>query len=679
MITLPPFSPTPPPLVRFRELQTASAEGARLLGCYFHKECEMACMVPHPSAGKFGNPLRDELWHACAGPLVSLPQEEELVYYFPQGHMEQIAASTNHESDQDMPSFDLPSKILCKVITVSRQAEIDTDEVYAQITLIPKKDNVTIPPPPLPAPPRCKVYAFCKTLTASDTSTHGGFSVLRKHAEECLPKLDMSQQPPCQDLIAKDLHGNEWHFRHIFRGQPRRHLLTTGWSVFMSAKKLVAGDALIFMRDENDALRVGVRRVMRQQNNIPSSLISPHSMQMGVLATVSHAIITDTFFSVFYKPRISRSQFVVSVNRYHEAMAQKLTVGMKFKMKFEGEEASERSFSGTIVGIGDFNPSGWPNSDWKSIKVQWDEHSSIPRPDRVSPWEVEPLLDDKSPISPQLQRNKRGRPHDSSVQDVSPIVLPEVSTEFPAVANGDHQKECGVLTSPELVPSVKMKSIAYSGINPSAAASCSFPIDRSVPDNVEIIAGSCEWAKEACENGDLHTKRSCRIFGVDLSDNAKDGKPTEAKEQTEGNHRITRSPPVNFSESSEQSKQARTCIKVHMQGNAVGRAIDLTQLNGCKDMLKKFEEMFDIKGELHESAKNWQVIFTDDDNDMMMVGDYPWPEFCRVAKKIYIYTKEEVKNLEPRIKLPFKDVDQGNKENNDDDQSSVGGSGVKEC
>ncbi|RWW73485.1 hypothetical protein BHE74_00018664 [Ensete ventricosum] len=29
---------------------------------------------------------------------------------------------------------------------------------------------------------------------------------------------DFSQQPPAQELIAKDLHGNEWKFRHIFRG-----------------------------------------------------------------------------------------------------------------------------------------------------------------------------------------------------------------------------------------------------------------------------------------------------------------------------------------------------------------------------------------------------------------------------------------------------------------------------
>ena len=33
----------------------------------------------------------------------------------------------------------------------------------------------------------------------------------------------------------------------IISGQPKRHLLTTGWSVFVSAKRLVAGDSVLFI------------------------------------------------------------------------------------------------------------------------------------------------------------------------------------------------------------------------------------------------------------------------------------------------------------------------------------------------------------------------------------------------------------------------------------------------
>jgi hypothetical protein len=42
---------------------------------------------------------------------------------------------------------------------------------------------------------------------------------------------------------------------------------------------------------------------MRQQANVPSSVISSHSMHLGVLATAWHAVNTGTMFTVYYKPR----------------------------------------------------------------------------------------------------------------------------------------------------------------------------------------------------------------------------------------------------------------------------------------------------------------------------------------------------------------------------------------
>lgn len=41
-----------------------------------------------------------------------------------------------------------------------------------------------------------------------------------RYVLRCLALLqDYTQQPPAQELIAKDLHDNEWKFRHIFRGR----------------------------------------------------------------------------------------------------------------------------------------------------------------------------------------------------------------------------------------------------------------------------------------------------------------------------------------------------------------------------------------------------------------------------------------------------------------------------
>lgn len=67
----------------------------------------------------------------------------------------------------------------------------------------------------------------------------------------------------------------------------------------------------------------------------------------------------------------------------------------------------------------------------------------------------------------------------------------------------------------------------------------------------------------------------------------------------------------------------KTSEKVQMQGLAVGRAVDLMALNGYDDLITELEEMFEISGELRPRNK-WEVVFTDDEGDMMLVGDDPW-------------------------------------------------------
>jgi hypothetical protein len=47
---------------------------------------------PQPHEGE-KRVLNSELWHACAGPLVSLPPVGSRVVYFPQGHSEQVFVS----------------------------------------------------------------------------------------------------------------------------------------------------------------------------------------------------------------------------------------------------------------------------------------------------------------------------------------------------------------------------------------------------------------------------------------------------------------------------------------------------------------------------------------------------------------------------------------------------------
>ncbi|KAG2667948.1 hypothetical protein I3843_15G133400 [Carya illinoinensis] len=375
-----------------------------------------------PCEGGDKKSINPELWQACAGPLVNLPPAGTHVVYFPQGHSEQVAASMKKDVDAQIPNYpNLPSKLLCLLHNVTLHADPETDEVYAQMTLQPyhsfdkdallRSDLALKTNKPQPE-------FFCKTLTASDTSTHGGFSVPRRAAEKIFPALDFNMQPPAQELVARDLHDNLWTFRHIYR-QPKRHLLTTGWSLFVSGKRLLAGDSVLFIRDEKQQLLLGIRRANRQPTNLSSSVLSSDSMHIGILAAAAHAAANNSPFTVFYNPRASPSEFVIPLAKYYKAVySNQISPGMRFRMMFETEESGTRRYMGTITGISDLDPLRWKNSQWRNLQVGWDESTAGERRSRVSIWEIEPVTAPFFICPPPYFRSKRprqpGMPDDES-------------------------------------------------------------------------------------------------------------------------------------------------------------------------------------------------------------------------------------------------------------------------
>jgi len=93
--------------------------------------------------------------------------------------------------------------------------------------------------------PRHPVSYFCKKLGVADTVAHAWLSIPRKHAEKCLPQLDMTQMAPTQELVVKDLSGKEWCFQHRLVRQMRHLLQITD---FATSKNLVAGDVIVILR-----------------------------------------------------------------------------------------------------------------------------------------------------------------------------------------------------------------------------------------------------------------------------------------------------------------------------------------------------------------------------------------------------------------------------------------------
>ncbi|GMH26955.1 hypothetical protein Nepgr_028798 [Nepenthes gracilis] len=414
----------------------------------------------HPCSSASSAAVCMELWHACAGPLTPLPKIGSVVVYFPQGHLEHFP---------DFPKISLdnipPPHVFCRVLDVKFHAEVATDDVYCQLFLVPEiqmeeklrqweRDNGGDEEDIEDAGRSTTSHMFCKTLTASDTSTHGGFSVPRRAAEDCFPPLDYKKQRPFQELIAKDLHGLEWRFRHIYRGQPRRHLLTTGWSAFLNKKRLISGDAVLFLRGADGVLRLGIRRAAHFKGT--TSLALPNEeLNCSNLETVFSAISKRRVFSICYIPRSSLSEFVVPLRRFLRSLGHFFSAGTRFRMRFDAEDAVEGRYTGVITGIGDVDPLRWPGSKWRCLLVRWDDIEAN-RHSRVSPWEIEVSSSVQGSINIMASGLKRSR-----------IDFPLTKPDFPipgGVGVSDSQESPGfqkVLQGQEIFGF----NAAYHGIN----------------------------------------------------------------------------------------------------------------------------------------------------------------------------------------------------------------------
>ncbi|KAL5223779.1 hypothetical protein ABZP36_010418 [Zizania latifolia] len=370
--------------------------------------------------------INSELWHACAGPLMSMPPVGSMVVYFPQGHSEQVAASMHKELD-NIPGYpSLPSKLICKLLSLTLHADSETDEVYAQMTLQPVNKVSK------------QICCLLEVLFIS-----------LKMKYLFLTHLDFTMQPPAQELIAKDLHDISWKFRHIYRGQPKRHRLTTGWSVFVSTKRLSTGDSVLFIRDEKSQLLLGIRRATRPQPALSSSVLSSDSMHIGILAAAAHAAANSSPFTIFYNPRASPSEFVIPLAKYNKALYTQVSLGMRFRMLFETEDSGVRRYMGTITGIGDLDPACWKNSHWRNLQVGWDESTASERRTRVSIWEIEPVAtpfyicpppffrpklpkhpgmpDDENEVESAFKRAMPWLPDDFALKDVQSAFFPGLS------------------------------------------------------------------------------------------------------------------------------------------------------------------------------------------------------------------------------------------------------------
>ncbi|KAH9296303.1 hypothetical protein KI387_039891, partial [Taxus chinensis] len=554
--------------------------------------------------------------------------------------------------------------------------------------------------------------------------------------------------------------------------------------------------------------------------------------------------------------RRSPTEFVIPYHKCVKSFNHSLSIGMRFKMKIDSEDASEKRYTGTLAEISDVDPVRWPGSKWRCLKVRWDEHAAHERQDRVSPWEIEPFTS-ATGLNVPGTRIKRPRTSFPSASTDFPISDGDglsdfgESSRFQKVLQGQEMSplkapfrsdgmvvtECqvwdsealddigefsgGPRTGHEIWPSsgISLSDLFYEKwkigqlygfeavrpldcpfakrpdaaqqqlryfaqgrenaiappLNPvvhTALSSLPPPLFKSQVNNSELTLsitspkyviddcqknGLCWEFRQPCPFGQgssqtavpkmeaiqhasstspslsednegasreakfssdypsrgaiqflfkrdqlasetfrsqkqdrskVEGEQNCKLFGFSLlkdsacgddafnrrypkdvgsdalqvsvdnvtlhTTHSKNHDQLERELHDSCGHQET--PRALEQETSSNAKvrnsiqaSGRSCTKVHKQGNPVGRAVDLSKLCGYDELIHELEHLFSMGGLLSSPEKGWHVVYTDNEGDMMLVGDDPWTEFCNIVCKILIYTQEEVQTLTPNI------------------------------
>lgn len=637
--------------------------------------------------------LNSELWHACAGGMVQMPSVNSKVFYFPQGHAEHTLTTVDFGG-----LLRIPAMILCRVGSVQYLADHETDEVYAKIRLIPVGSNeLGLEDDGIMgsngSESNEKPSSFSKTLTQSDANNGGGFSVPRYCAETIFPRLDYTADPPVQNVIAKDVHGETWKFRHIYRGTPRRHLLTTGWSTFVNQKKLVAGDSIVFLRAENGDLCVGIRRAKRGGGGVGGTESSSvwNSVSAGNYGGFSaflngeenkvmmhrsfgngkvremgrirpESVVESAFlaangqpFEVVYYPRASTPEFCVKAASVAAAMRVQWRSGMRFKMAFETEDSARISwFVGTVASVQVADPITWPNSTWRLLQVTWDEPDLLQNVKCVSPWLVEivtnmPVLH----ISPFSPRKKLRLPHHPDFPLDGQFPMPSflgnplgpssplchLQDNLTAGIQGARHAQIGVPFSDlHLNNKLQMGLFPVSIPRHNHRAKIPDKICRSNLDGNENI--SCLLSMgNSCQKSHVHDgvkKRQFVLFGKPIlteqqmsCDNVSESFDLDGQDLSKG-----LSSTQCMLKRAELRLNTHLC-KVFLESEDVGRTLDLSVLGSYEELFLMLENMFGIES----SELMSHVCYFDAAGAVKRAGDEPFSEFKKTANRLTILMK----------------------------------------
>ena len=129
-------------------------------------------------------------------------------------------------------------------------------------------------------------HMFDKVLTPSDVGKLNRLVVPKQHAERYFPTA--ATPGTTADLCFEDHAGTPWSFRYSYWGSSQSYVMTKGWSRFVHAAGLAAGDTVSFSRSGRRYF-IDYRHCQRRRRDIDFSAVADAAPAMPLFGRVRTA------------------------------------------------------------------------------------------------------------------------------------------------------------------------------------------------------------------------------------------------------------------------------------------------------------------------------------------------------------------------------------------------------
>ncbi|XP_037454330.1 auxin-responsive protein IAA10-like isoform X2 [Triticum dicoccoides] len=209
---------------------------------------------------------------------------------------------------------------------------------------------------------------------------------------------------------------------------------------------------------------------------------------------------------------------------------------------------------------------------------------------------------------------------------------------------------CRILTARDLQPAAALSpDSSVSSSSPAAAKTDDGPAPAA---SLGTLASGHPQSFGVVGWPPIRTFRMNSLFGQ-AKDNASDAETKKAAADGSGSRKDK--------EEAEKKGRVPGWVKVNMDGEVIGRKVDLNAHRSYKTLALALEIMFTKPSaglcasnstkslKLLDSSCEYQMTYEDRDGDWMLVGDVPWEMFVGSVKRLRIMRTSDASGLGPRF------------------------------